>query len=114
MRLYTGQRKRGVTARSWQERRNTRKRVNMRWNSPRKGLNWNDQSSAAGPSGIRTRGETLECFVPHDLHALHATPANVFLLEAVLNPPAQFTRGIVLAARDGAKLQPQVSSGRSE
>jgi len=38
----------------------------------------------------------------------------MFLLESVLNPAAQFTRGVILPSRDRAKLQPKRRSGRPE
>jgi hypothetical protein len=47
----------------------------------------------------------LQRFASHDFYALHAAPADVVLLEAILNPSAQFPRSIVLAARHGSKLQ---------
>ena|ERR1700693_3175873 len=70
--------------------------------------------SMSAASGIGARGETLERLASHDLHALHPAPSNLFLLETVLNPAAQFTRGVILPPRDCAKLQPQRGSGRPE
>jgi hypothetical protein len=91
-----------------------RRRITHPWSSLLQVLKRNNEISVAIYSGIGTRGKTLQHFVPDNLDALHSTPSNVFLLEAVLNPAAQFTRGVILPPRDGAKLQPQRCSGWPE
>ena len=91
-----------------------RRRITLLWSSPLKVLKRNNEISIVIPSRIGTRGKALERLVPDNFHALHSAPSNVFLLEAVLNPAAQFARGVILPARDGAKLQPQRCSGRPE
>src|ERR1035437_4664517 len=65
-------------------------------------------------SRVRTRRKIQELLLPHNFHALHAAPANMVLFEADLNAAAKLARGIVLAAGNGTKLQPQRCAGRSE
>ena len=78
--------------------------ITLLWSFPLTALKRNNEISDAVSSGIGTGGKSLKRLAPDDLHALHSTPPNVFLLEAVLNPAAQFARGVILAPRDRAKL----------
>src|SRR3979411_376519 len=64
--------------------------------------------SASGlASGFRLWQQVLQCLASNHFHALYSTPADMFLIESVLNPAAKLPRGIVLPARNRAKLHAQ-------
>src|ERR1700737_1978355 len=58
-------------------------------------------------SGFRLLQQVLQCLASNHFHALYSAPANMFLIESVLNPAAKFPRGIVLPARNRTKLHAQ-------
>ena len=79
-----------------------KRRITLPWSFLLTARKKGNKISMFAASGIGTRGETLKRLASHNLHALHPAPSNLLLIEAVLNPAAQFTRGVILPPRDGA------------